>query len=119
MKYTMEEDGIDGCYAMLLTDAYGGVEIFGEEWEILSKLFETDKPEEITLTTDEDVEDHVSYDRFRELVKQIEGSPVLKSEIDYPLYDFNGVHIVVYHEGLVTLFLKVVDKEKFNELTGF
>jgi len=113
--------GTLGSYADLLTDDYGGYEVYGEEWKILQKLFETDKPEEIIFTCDQDVDSPEEYKDFDKLQEEIQALPELCKE-DYPdggytMYDFKGVKLVLHLYPFTIIFIKGNDREKFDELT--
>lgn len=114
MEYTLES------YAPLLTDEYGGEECFGEEFEMLKKMLEVEKAEEIIFTTSEDGElGH--YEKCTRLAEYFKKFHKLKESesngTDYILVDFDGTKVVMTNYPFDIFFIKISDKEKFDEQT--
>jgi len=121
MIYTMDDNpmkGRKGTYADLLTEEYGGMEVYGEEWKAVKELLGVEKPEEIIITTDEDGEKE-DYDRFNRIHDLFPISISLNNNHEnYSLHEIEGVRFVFSYGPIYVIFIKAVDREKFNEITN-
>ena len=119
MEYTMDDQGVDGkkgTYAELLTEVFGGIEVFGDEYEVLKNLLEVETAEEIIFTTEEDGD----YTKFNLILEQIyKTSEIKESEVGdgYTLYEFMGVRLVVTGYPISIIFIKTCDRELFDSVT--
>lgn len=113
VEYTLE------TYAPLLTEEFGGWEVYGEEVKGLQKMLGVKTADEITLTTSEDGDlDYykVCADLSEKLgnTEQIEEME-LSGEL-YRLYEMEGIKIVMATYPFVMFFIRVADKEKFESI---
>lgn len=97
----------DGTLQDLLSEEYGGEEVFGEEVVIVELLLGCDACDIIFTTTDEDFE---SVDKIVSDLIKLKPFRVVSG---YSYYNYKGVKLVYnYVEGgLVTLFINKVDKD--------
>lgn len=113
-----EANGTVGSYALLLTEEYGGEEVFGKEWVILKKMFEVENPEEIILTTEEDgdLEDYERFNHIWEVLRSLVPVMEVLEEGGYNMYEFEGLRFIFHYDSIAVIYLKAVDREKFNEV---
>jgi hypothetical protein len=107
MKY------FEGTLASLLTEEYGGVEIFGEEYDIVCSHLK-EKPEEIIFTTSGD-----EFEIFQELSNYVLGLDVNAVE---GVINIDGIQVSIpfnfcfsFGEGIQAAFIRKLDKLEFEK----
>lgn len=114
MNYTVDN------YSVLLTEEYGGIECFGEEFELLKKLLKVNEPSELIFTTSEDSENEIDCNKYVKLSEHLQTLTLLDSGDNegnnYYLCNFNGIEIVHCTYPFEIFFIKIKDRDNFEKL---